>query len=216
MIKLNQPNAALIPSLDVYLASMEQAGRKQSYIDKSQRNILEIFQECDIDRIEELTTSHVEQWIESKSDQGFSTFSINSIVSSLRTFLRWCVTAGKLLTNPLAGLASINIDHEETIDRHQVRFQRLFKTIESLSSLRYGASLEMVHESQLELGNVCMRTTLRDMQLLQNLGMVYRERNQSIDLMVYKLNTINPLIQSFSVKRNDSPASSRMATLLAD
>ena len=215
MIKLNQPKAVSIPSLVAYLASMKESGRKQSTIDKSRRSIVDVIRDCDIDRIEDLTTSHIEQWIESKSDQGFTTHSINSIISTLRTFLRWCVTTGTLPVDPLAGM-TIEIDCEETIDRHQVRFQRLFKTIESLSSLRYGASLEMVHESQLELGNICLRTTLRDMQLLQNLGMVYRERNKSIDMLVYKLNTNNQLIQSFSVKRNDGTASSRMANLLAE
>ena len=215
MIKLNQPIAVLIPSLDAYLASMKESGRKQSTIGKSHRCIADFFRDCDMDLFDDLNRDIFEQWVDSKSDQGFTTKSINSIVASVRTFAKWCVSTGKLSKDPLAGM-TIEIDYEETIDRHQVRFQRLFKTIESLSSLRYGASLEMVHESQLELGNICLRTTLRDMQLLQNLGMVYRERNESIDMLVYKLNTNNQLIQSFSLKRNDGPASSRMATLLAE
>ena len=186
----NCPGQAEIHSLDVYLSWMSKSGNSEKTVEGRRKSLSRTIDELGINCIEQLTSEQVQKWIEYRADQGSASRSVKSRLLELQHFCKWLSTSGWILSNPIAGF-HFEVDDSESIDRFQLRFQRLFLAIQYISTCRLGATLEMINELQSGLSHVCLRTTRRDMDLLTTLGIVRKERVDTVDLVLYRYNTLS-------------------------
>ena len=148
---------------------------------------------CDV--AEDLTIEITEQFLEHQQTHDYAGRTIRTQLAELKRFSKWLVHSGRIKSDPIAKL-TFEVDEAESVDRAQVRFQRLFAMIEYLSNNRFVATMVEINKHCCETVRVCERTTRRDIELLVSIG-VFREepRTCRLDAIVIRLNPFSRLSQ---------------------
>lgn len=131
---------------------------------------------------------------ENQETNGYASRSIENHLYSLKRFSKWLFENGRIDQDQIASL-SWQIDESEFNDRAQVRFVRLFKLIEVASGYRFGATFEVLYD---DINAVCPssdRTIRRDLKLLTSLGILRKQRNESLGLLVWVANPLSQIQQ---------------------
>ena len=168
-------------AIEAYTSWLSQAGKASSTITNAKRHITAIV--CDViecDRIEQLDTDIVVQFIEHQENHGFAGKTIRTQLAELKRFSKWLVRSGRIKSDPIASV-TFEVDEDESTERAQIRFQRLFKMIEFVSASRFGVSLEDINRACCEDRQVCLRTTRRDVDLLVAVGTFHKDRHSRFD-----------------------------------
>lgn len=178
-----------------YTSWLSESGKAAKTIENAKRFLhAVVFDVMGCDTIDQLDADITLQFIEHQERHGFAGKTIRTQLAELKRFSKWLVHSGRIKSDPIANV-TFEADDEESIDRAQVRFQRLFKMIEFVSNSRLGVTLEMLNEFCCEVSNICLRTTRRDVNLLIAIGALRKARDASVDLILYKANPLSRICQ---------------------
>ena len=184
-------------AIEAYTSWLSQSGKSEGTVSMAKRFLNAIvFDVMGCDEIDQLDADITLQFIEHQENHGYAGKTIRSQLAELKRFSKWLVKSGRFNTDPIANL-KFDIDENESVDRAQVRFVRLFKMIELVSNSRFGVTLEMLREACCEVSSVCIRTIRRDIDLLVAIGAIRKDREASVDLILYKSNPISRISQLF-------------------
>lgn len=194
-------NGSVSESIEAYTAWLTQTGKARSTVSSAERlltNIVYATMGCDC--IDQFDADITKQFIAHQVQHRYADKTIRTQVAELKRFSKWLVRSGRFASDPLASV-HFHADECESIDRVQVRFQRLFKMLEHVSNSRFGVTLEMLHEACCEVSKVCERTIRRDVDLLVSIGAILKERNPSVDLILYKANPMSSFLHGIEAKQ---------------
>ncbi|MCO6046175.1 hypothetical protein NG895_19930, partial [Aeoliella sp. ICT_H6.2] len=115
-----------------YLGHLRAKGRSAKHIADCERLVGRAFDECGFTRLRDVTGEPLERWLTRLTDQGSSPRTRNSYLQAVRGFCRWCVSSGRLTSDPTKRIGKLN----EATD---IRRQRRSLTTNELARLLYAA-----------------------------------------------------------------------------
>ena len=178
-----------------YTSWLSESGKAEKTVDNAKRFLyVVIFEVMGCDTIDQLDADITAEFIEHQERHGYAGKTIRTQLAELKRFSKWLVRSGRIMSDPIANV-TFEVDDTESTNRAQVRFARLFKMIVFVSNSRLGVTLEMLHETCCEVSTVCIRTTRRDVDLLVSIGALRKDRDASVDLILYKANPFSRISQ---------------------
>ena len=191
-------------AIEGYTSWLSQSGKSISTVSNAKKLITTIvYDVMGCDRIDEFNADITLQFLEHQEEHGYAGKTIRTQLAELKRFSKWLVRSGRIKSDPIAKL-TFEVDEAESADRAQVRFQRLFKMIEFVSTSRFGVSPKALNDLCCETSHVCERTTRRDIDLLIAIGAFRKEiacgafrkdRASRLDSITIKLNPFSRLSQ---------------------
>jgi integrase len=129
-------NLPLENSIKDYVTHLRAKGVTADHEYNVKRQLRMIAKECRFDRLGDLDRVAVERWLvrQAQGDKAMGARTRNTYLSALSSFTMWCVRAGRLVTNPIAGVPRA----DEGSDPRRVRRSL---TVEELTRLLYVAKL---------------------------------------------------------------------------
>lgn len=102
---LQQPLDAHVEAYRLHLQVMEVSAW---HLRETLRRLNAILSGCNAHFLNDITATHVERWLKLLTDRGTAARTRNTYLSSLKAFLNWCVTSGRLAQNPLQTVRNAN------------------------------------------------------------------------------------------------------------
>lgn len=183
-------------AIEAYTSWMTESGKSESTVDHVRRLLTAVvFDVMGCDVAEDLTLEITEQFLEHQQDHDYAGKTIRTQLAELKRFSKWLVRSGRIKFDPIAKL-NFTVDEAESVDRAQVKFQRLFRMIEYVANNRFGVTMVEINKHCCETAHVCERTTRRDIELLVAIGAFRKEdRTSRLDAIVIRLNPFSRLSQ---------------------
>jgi integrase len=103
--------------LDAYIDSMKSRGVVEMHRANTRGHVKALIGDCGFDRLSDLKQESLERWLSAESTKGRSARSRNAHRTALVSFCNWCVSVGRLMTNPFKGIPKAN----ETADPRRRR-----------------------------------------------------------------------------------------------
>jgi site-specific recombinase XerC len=191
--------------LQVFVDTMEAAGRNSQHIAQTRLYITRIIELSHARRIADLTPSAVMQALGTLRSRGFSARSLNAHTTAIKAFSRWLWRDGRVREHTLAHLATSNPES----DRRRVR-----RALGPEEAARLVSSAEQ--------GPEVMGMSGRDRAMLYTVAMqtgFRRKELRSLDPASFRLDVEPPLIVCEAVEtknghRAEQPISKTLADLL--
>ncbi len=183
-------------TIEVYVSWLTESGKSNLTVRRADQLLTAIIYDCmGCDFVHELDLAITEQFLEHQEDHGYAGKTIRTQIAELKRFSKWLVHSGRIKSDPIAKL-TVEVDEAESVDRAQLRFQRLFRMIEYVANNRFGVTMVEINKHCCEMAHVCERTTRRDIELLVAIGAFRKEaRTCRLDAIVIKLNPFSRLSQ---------------------
>lgn len=183
-------------AIEAYTSWLTSTGKASSTVRQAEQLLTAIVWEVmGCDRLDQFDADITVQFLENQVKHGYAGKTIRTYISELKRFSKFLVRSGRIKSDPIADLM-FEVDEAESVERAQVRFQRLFKMIEFVSNHRFGVTPEAINKHCCETARVCERTTRRDIELLVAIGAFRKEdRASRLDATVIKLSQFSRLSQ---------------------
>jgi hypothetical protein len=183
-------------TIETYTSWLTKSGKSERTVYHVRRLLNAIlFDVMGCDVAEDLTLEITEQFLEHQQDHDYAGKTIRTQLAELKRFSKWLVRSGRFKSDPIANL-KFSVDEGESVDRAQIRFQRLFRMIEYVANHRFGVTPTDINKHCCETAHVCERTTRRDIELLVAIGAFSKEdRASRLDAIRIKLSPFNKLAQ---------------------
>ncbi len=91
-----------------YVESMRLRGIVPMHRENVRRQLERILADCHFVRLSDLNRASLERWMGQEADRGRSARSRNAHRAAILAFANWCVSNGRLASNPLLGIAKAN------------------------------------------------------------------------------------------------------------
>ena len=115
---IDHQHTPLAEAVGDYLDYLRAKGRSAQHIADCERLALRAFAECGFDRLRDIAGEPLERWLTKLMDEGRSPRTRNSYLQAVRGFCRWCVSSGRLTSEPTKRIGKLN---ESTDKRKQRR-----------------------------------------------------------------------------------------------